>query len=59
MSDLLKIPHFVEGKNKLDLQRSMLKIQLDTGFKYKFFDIQKDGDRWVAWYYAVVKGVNK
>ena len=59
MSDLLKIPHFVEGKNKLDLQRNMLKLQIDTHHKYKFFDIQFDGKKWVAWYHGVVKGVNK
>ena len=51
MSDTLHIPHFVEGKDKIDLQRQMIALQVQDGHTYRFFDIQKDGNKWVAWYF--------
>ncbi len=51
------IPFFVEALNKLELQKKMLKINIEGAAFHKFFDIQKDGSKWVAWYYKEFKAL--
>jgi hypothetical protein len=55
MEKPVMIPHFVIAPNKQELMRLMLKINLESSAFHKFFDIQKDGNSWVAWYYKEVK----
>ena len=33
----------------------MLQINLEANAMHKFFNIQKDGNKWVAWYNKEVK----
>jgi len=49
------IPHFIIAPDKKTLMRMMLKINLEENAFHKFFDIQKEGNTWVAWYYKAVK----
>lgn len=46
------VPIFVEAKDKKDLVKKMLEVNVKSSASVKFFDIQKDGKMWVAWYYA-------
>lgn len=53
------VPFFVEGKTRRDLVKNMLKKNVEKGGFVKYFDIQKDGDLWVAWYYEDLKNMVK
>jgi hypothetical protein len=46
------IPDYVTASNLKALRRSMLKTQLRLGHGVEFFNIQKDGKKWVAFYYS-------
>lgn len=50
MSDLLNIPHFIEAKSKRDLMRLMLDTNTKYAKVFHYYDIQKDGAIWVAWF---------
>ncbi len=45
------IPKYVTSSNPKGLQKVMLKVQLTLGYGVNWFDIQKDGKTWIAWYY--------
>lgn len=49
------IPLFVEANTKEDLVNKMLKINIKANSYHRFFDIQKDGKKWVGWYYTHVE----
>jgi hypothetical protein len=46
------IPVSIEAKTRSELSGKMLENNLKLGFFFRYFDIQKDGKRWIAWYYA-------
>lgn len=50
VTSILVVPHFIEAESKEDLVRLMLALQTRLKKKLHFFDIQKDGKKWVAWY---------
>lgn len=56
MSKLLDVPVFIEAPTKEDLIRKMIDTNTLARYEFKYFDIQKDGNKWVAWFY--VDGVN-
>ena len=45
------IPKFITSSSPKGLQRVMLKTQLRLGYGVNWFDIQKDGKKWIAFYY--------
>ena len=53
--DVFRIPHFIEAPNKEDLKRACIQNNLKDNKPYEYFDIQKEGSKWVAWYYKSVK----
>lgn len=50
----LRIPQFVAARTKDGLVRAMLRNNVKHGIEFRYFDIQKDGRTWVAWYNAEV-----
>ena len=48
------IPVYLEANNKELLVKLMLSNNMAHGCYFKYFDIQKDSKKWVAWYYAIV-----
>jgi hypothetical protein len=46
------IPYYVTGKTKDDLIKNMLRNNALNKKHFKYFGIQKDGNEWIAWYYA-------
>jgi len=46
------IPVSIEAKTRRELSTKMLQNNLKFASYFRYFDIQKDGKRWVAWYYA-------
>lgn len=46
------VPVSIEAKTRSELSAEMLLNNLKFSVFFKYFDIQKDGKRWVAWYYA-------
>lgn len=46
-----RIPKYTVASTLIGLRRSMLKVQINLGYGVTFFDIQKDGKKWVAFYY--------
>ena len=51
MSQPTSFPLFVEAKSKRDLVKAMFNNNMKFSSHFKYFDIQKDGKTWVAWYY--------
>jgi len=49
------LPHFIEAKDKRALMRAMLQNNNANHYYFKYFDIQKDGTKWVAWYLKKVE----
>ena len=49
------IPLYIEAPNKKMLVQRMLNNNMKNGSFFRYFDIQKDGDMWVAWYFANIK----
>lgn len=49
--DVTNIPHYLEAPTLEELQGRMLRNNVKNGFEYHYFDIQKDSDRWVCFYY--------
>lgn len=46
-----RIPKYITSGSPKGLRRSMLKVQAQLGYGVKWFDIQKDGKKFIAWYY--------
>jgi hypothetical protein len=46
------IPVSIEAKTRSELSAKMLQNNFKYSSFFRYFDIQKDGKRWVAWYYA-------
>jgi len=44
------IPISIEARTRTELSRKMLRLNQQAGKRHKFHSIQKDGDKWVAWY---------
>ena len=51
MMKMTEIPIFVEAPTKQELVQRMFEINQKSGQWNNFFDIQKDGNKWIAWYY--------
>lgn len=45
-----RIPKFISASSPKGLQRLMLKKQVSLGYGLNWFDIQKSGRLWFAWY---------
>lgn len=45
------IPHIIEAPSLPELQRRMLQNNVINKKFYKYFDIQKNGSKWIAFYY--------
>jgi len=54
-TSLFTVPISVEATSREELTRKMLAIQARLRLKIHFFDIQKDGKKWVAWYEVDLK----
>lgn len=46
-----RIPKYIASSSPKGLQRLMLITQTKLGYGVKWFDIQKQGKQWYAWYY--------
>jgi hypothetical protein len=55
--NILRIPHYLIANTKDELIRLMLKNNVDNDKEYGYFDIQKEGSQWVAWYYDSIKPI--
>lgn len=51
MEKICEIPVYIEANTKDELVKKMLEINKTTNTWHKFFDIQKDNNKWVAWFY--------
>ena len=49
------IPHYITASTKQDLVKEMFKNNIRYNTRFQYFDIQKDGDLYVAWYYKKVE----
>jgi hypothetical protein len=47
---LRRIPHYLSAGSPKGLQRKMLLNNTKDGVEYRYFDIQKDGKNWIAWF---------
>lgn len=54
MAQVNAIPLYIEANNKEDLIKKMLDNNREHSSHFKYFDIQKDGKKWVVWFYAIV-----
>jgi hypothetical protein len=48
--DLTLIPNFLEARSLKGLRALMLKNNLAKGKAFRYFDIQKDGTNWIAFF---------
>lgn len=46
------IPVALEAKSRSELSGRCLENNMKFGYYFEYFDFQKDGKRWVCWYYA-------
>jgi hypothetical protein len=49
-----RVPTFVTASSPKDLVRVMLNNNINHGKEFTYFDIQKDGSKWFAWYYTEI-----
>lgn len=49
------VPFFIEANSKKELVKKMFENNAAKGGFVKYFDIQKDGAKYVAWYYEDLK----
>jgi len=56
MQNAMTVPISIEAKSRSDLTRKMIMNNIQDARYYKYFDIQKDGKKWVAWYYVDMDG---
>lgn len=52
MSKPTEFPLYIEAKTKDELVKAMLINNMAHSAHFRYFDIQKDGSKWVAWFYA-------
>ena len=57
--DLFNVPNFLVAPSKERLVRLMLLNNIKKSKEFNYFDIQKDGAKWVAWYYDTLDHVQK
>jgi hypothetical protein len=58
MREFKYIPSFLTAKTKEQLVKKMVERCMRDAISYRFFDIQKDGAEWVAWFYPEKDAVN-
>lgn len=49
-----RVPTYVTASSPKDLVRVMLRNNIQFGKEFTYFDIQKDGSKWIAWYYTEI-----
>lgn len=54
MASINTIPLFLEATSKEELTKKMLQNNSAHNAHFKYFDIQRDGKKWVVWFYAIV-----
>ena len=50
VGNAFRIPNYLEARTKDELVRAMLLNNIKHGIEFKYFDIQKDGSKWVCWF---------
>lgn len=50
-----KVPVFLKATDPDELVKAMLQKNLKDHTEYKYFDIQKQGKFWYAWYYKNIE----
>jgi hypothetical protein len=48
------IPLSLEADSREELSTAMLKNNMQHGYHFKYFNIMKDGKKWIVWYYAII-----
>jgi len=48
---MYQVPIHVTARTPEELTLAMLQLNLKDGVKNSFFDIQRNGKEWIAWYY--------
>lgn len=46
------MPLFIEANDKRALITKMMENNMKDKIDYKYFQVMKDGKKWVAWYYG-------
>lgn len=54
---IMRIPVSIEANSRDELSRACLENNLRHQLEFEYFQIVKDGTKWVAWYYADVSRV--
>lgn len=52
------IPMSVEAETRNDLLKKCLEINIRSGTYHNFFDFQKDGKKWVCFFYDNISRAN-
>ena len=47
-----RIPNYITARSQQGLRRLMLLKNTKEGKEFHYFDIQRVGSEWVAWFYA-------
>ena len=50
--NLFRIPIYLEAGSKDELVKKMLENNLKFDMEFEYFDLQIEGKKWVAWFYA-------
>lgn len=50
--NIYRLPLFLEAKNKLELIKKMTANNVKHMREFEYFNIQKDGRKWIAWFYT-------
>ena len=50
VGDVFRIPQFLQARTREDLVRAMLVNNISHGMEFDYFDIQKDGKLFIAWF---------
>lgn len=54
VGNLFRIPKSIAAPTREGLERLMLKNNLKHGIEFQYFDIQKQGSEWIAWFNVVI-----
>jgi hypothetical protein len=54
VGNLFRIPRSISAPTREGLERVMLKNNLKYGIEFRYFDIQKVGSEWIAWFNVVI-----
>ena len=52
MTRATRVPLFLKARTKDLLIKEMLKNNVKNNVSFDYFDIQKDGKNWIAWFFV-------